>query len=401
LGGAGERVSDKEYLGVAMPPERFHGLLADRLVEQWLLDGKPKTIVRLPPAARGSSDPVTPLVAERFRAAGARVLDATGTGRDKQAAFLAALEAERDRDCAGSQYDVVLGIMRVMEGTDWPHCSSVYCVGMPGSLETVIQLLGRALRKKPENYPTEHRDRARIVFFVPGAGSLEAMSLQHSRHALLTACFLANNEIGQSLLTSRAIRAGFARTLSRQDQGEVDDLASAVSGLGREQEALATYYLMLASDSEQPGAVVDRAWELVQRSGEELTRDDLAVTFVQLQAGRDDETGARVRERLEQVAGERARQFRSASLPGIADLVLDEARSEIFRQLEQEFRAETLDTSETLGCVGRQLHTLTGGKMRELADRLLNTMKPPFTEEQIFQWVVEYRDRQLASRGTA
>ena len=35
----------------------------------------------------------------------------------------------------------MIGIQRVLEGTDWP----VYCVSMPGSLNTVVQSLGRAL----------------------------------------------------------------------------------------------------------------------------------------------------------------------------------------------------------------------------------------------------------------
>jgi len=53
--------------------------------------------------------------------------------------FLTALGAEKTRSHAESQYDVVVGIQRVMEGTDWPVCAAVYCVGMPGSLNTVVQ----------------------------------------------------------------------------------------------------------------------------------------------------------------------------------------------------------------------------------------------------------------------
>ena len=49
---------------------------------------------------------------------------------------------------AASAFDVMVGIQRVLEGTDWPVCSAVYCVGMPGSLNTVVQFLGRAMRPK-------------------------------------------------------------------------------------------------------------------------------------------------------------------------------------------------------------------------------------------------------------
>jgi len=75
----------------------------------------------------------------------------------------------------------------------------VYCVGMPGSLNTVVQFLGRAMRLKADDYPALHRDRARLVFFVPcGGGTAPAdLSIDHSRHALLTCCFVADHEVGQ------------------------------------------------------------------------------------------------------------------------------------------------------------------------------------------------------------
>src|SRR5258708_35880000 len=93
----------------------------------------------------------------------------------------------------------MVGIQRVLEGTGWPVCSAVYCVGMPGSLNTVVQLLGRAMRPKGEDYPADQRDRARLVFFVPCAGgaALAGLSLDHSRHARLTGCCLADHEVCQ------------------------------------------------------------------------------------------------------------------------------------------------------------------------------------------------------------
>jgi superfamily II DNA or RNA helicase len=52
----------------------------------------------------------------------------------------------------------MVGIQRVLEGTDWPVCSAVYCVEMPGSLNTVFQFLGRAMRLKGEDYPAAQRE---------------------------------------------------------------------------------------------------------------------------------------------------------------------------------------------------------------------------------------------------
>src|SRR5437868_2147997 len=141
---------------------------------------------------------------------GARVLDATGTRAPDKQRFLTALEAEKNRTYAMSAFDVMLGIQRVLEGTDWSVCSAVYCVGMPGSLNTVVQFLGRAMRLKGEDYPAAHRDRARLVFFVPcgGGAALADLSLDHSRHALLTCCFLADHEVGQEWIVLREVRRG-------------------------------------------------------------------------------------------------------------------------------------------------------------------------------------------------
>jgi len=45
-------------------------------------------------------------------------------------------------------------------------CRALDCVGMPGSLNTVVQFLGRAMRLKGADYPADQRDRARLAFFV-------------------------------------------------------------------------------------------------------------------------------------------------------------------------------------------------------------------------------------------
>jgi len=41
-------------------------------------------------------------------------------------------------------------------------------VGMPGSLNTVVQFLGRAMRLKGEDYPADQRDRASLSRFQFG-----------------------------------------------------------------------------------------------------------------------------------------------------------------------------------------------------------------------------------------
>ena len=44
--------------------------------------------------------------------------------------------------------------------------------------------------------------------------------------------------------------------------------------------------------------------------------------------------------------------------------------AELLNQLREEFRDETLDDSLVLDLVGQQLHSLTGGKMAEMMERM-------------------------------
>ncbi len=110
----------------------------------------------------------------------------------------------------------MVGIQRVLEGTDWPVKSAVYCVGMPGSLNTVVRFLDRAMRLKADDNPAAQRDRARLVFFVPcGGAALADLSIDHSRHALLTCRFLADHEVGQEWIVLKEVRRGIEAALGK------------------------------------------------------------------------------------------------------------------------------------------------------------------------------------------
>ena len=217
LGQPGDAITAAQFTGEEAPPSSyFEGLIA-AICRRWSEDGQPKAIVRVPPMQGGRSGELVSRLMQAFASRGARVLDATGTGVADKQRFLTGLEAEKSRTHATSTFDVMIGIQRVLEGTDWPVCSAVYCVGMPGSLNTVVQFLGRAMRLKGEDYPVAQRDRARLVFFVPcgGGAALADLSLDHSRHALLTCCFLADHEVGQEWIVLREVRRGIEAALGK------------------------------------------------------------------------------------------------------------------------------------------------------------------------------------------
>ena len=204
LGQPGDAITAAQFTGEEAPPSSYFDGLIAAICRRWTEDGQPKAIVRMPPMQGGKSGALVSRLTQALSAQGARVLDATGTAAADKQRFLSALEAEKSRTYATSGFDVMIGIQRVLEGTDWPLCSAVYCVGMPGSLNTVVQFLGRAMRLKGDDYPAAQRDHARLVFFVPcgGGAALADLSLDHSRHALLTCCFLADHEVGQEWIAS-------------------------------------------------------------------------------------------------------------------------------------------------------------------------------------------------------
>jgi hypothetical protein len=215
LGQPGDTITAAQLTGEEAPPSSYFDGLIAAICHRWADDGKPKAIVRVPPMQGRRSGELVGRLSQAFAAQGARVLDATGTGAADKQRFLTALEAEKSRSHATSALDVLVGIQRVLEGTDWPVCSAVYCVGMPGSLNTVVQFLGRAMRQKGDDYPADQRDRARLVFFVPcgGGTALSELSIDHSRHALLTCCFLADHEVGQEWIVLREVRRGIEAAL--------------------------------------------------------------------------------------------------------------------------------------------------------------------------------------------
>ena len=387
LGRRGNRVSGGQFTGEEPPPDWDE--VVSGILRRWVEEGRPKAIVRVPPMRGGSSGLVGVLI-RALQSQGARVLDATGTGLEDKKRFLAALKAEKNRSHAESRFDVVVGIQRVMEGTDWPVCGAVYCVGMPGSLNTVVQLLGRAMRPKGEDYPEAHRDRARLVFFAPcgGGAALPELSIDHSRHALLTCCFLADHEVGQEWIVLREIRRGIEAALGSPAQNPAAAEAENDAAAPLDPEVAAEVELVLADAREQIirqgrtptlGDVVQHAMQ----ARKDLPESAFRQVAVEVLAGQGDADGAGA---CEAVRREVARRLRIRP-------EIKQAMEEAFAAVLGEFRDATLQKSAVLESVGRQVHGVTGGQMREFAQRLRDAAPRPLTEEQILVWVDAHHER--------
>jgi superfamily II DNA or RNA helicase len=390
LGQPGDAITAGQFTGEEAPPSSYFEGLVAAICRRWREDDKPKAIVRVPPMQGGRSATLVSRLMQALSAQGARVLDATGTSPADKQRFLTTLKAEQTRTHATSAFDVMVGIQRVLEGTDWPVCSAVYCVGMPGSLNTVVQLLGRAMRLKGEDYPVAQRDRARLVFFVPcgGGAALADLSINHSRHALLTCCFLADHEVGQEWIVLREVRRGIKDALGDRVENPATADVENEADEPLDPEVRAEVELAMAAAREQiissgGEPTVGEVVRLATKARPDLPEAALHRVAAEVLAAEATPTGAAVREAIGQEVARRLR----------IDPMVKKAMAEAFAVVLDEFRAVTLKDSAVLESVRRQVHGVTGGQMRQFAQRLRDAAPRPLTEKQILVWADAHHKR--------
>ncbi len=389
LGQPGDAITAGQFTGEEAPPDSYFAELIAALCRRWHDDGKPKTIIRVPPMQGGKSGELVSRLIEALAAQGARVLDATGTAAADKQRFLAGLEAEKNRTYATSSFDVMVGIQRVLEGTDWPVCSAVYCVGMPGSLNTVVQFLGRAMRLKGDDYPAEQRDRAKLVFFVPcgGGSALADLSIDHSRHALLTCCFLADHEVGQEWIVTQEVRRGIEATLgSRADKSAAAE-AENEANEALDPEIRAEVELAMADAREQiirngNEPTVGEVVQWTAKARPDLPEPAIQRVATEILAAVDNPAISAARQAIQREIAKRLR----------IDPKVKQAMTTAFAIVLEEFRDATLKDSVALESLGRQVHGVTGGQMREFAQRMRDSAPRPLTEQQILAWADTHKE---------
>jgi superfamily II DNA or RNA helicase len=399
---AGRDVIAAEFAGEEMPPGRVQDLLVAQMVAKWLADGRPRTIVRVPPLAGGSATLVRKLV-KGFRAAGAReVYDATGVSKERQRDFLQFLQEQRQAGYEATA-DVVIGIQRVVEGTDWPVCSNVYLIGLPGSLQAVVQALGRAMRKKGNDHPKAFRSKAKIVFFVLAnrGQTLARLPLEHSRRALFLAAFLADCRAGLEWAVDQDLQgvvAGLAdRLVSPGDRAGQDGQPDRITG----DSPLRQVPLQYRAAALQVAAQV---FDDARRERKQLTLDELKEVILRHQLvqeipeeDRFDVVPKVLTELLLQQDGRRrvrdSMRRHAARLWGAGAVPLPQLTDAVLRAVVEEFRKETITEARVLEALRTQLHQLTGGDMRAFTDRLTEAVHLPIGLADVHAAILEYHDR--------
>lgn len=279
---------------------------------------------------------------------------------------------------AASRYDVIIGIQRVTEGTNWPMCSAVFRIGLPKSLPFFRQLLGRAFRDKRgiHGYPEEWADRSLTVLFVAG---LREAGEAHSRHTLLTAVFLSSVSLSQE-------HWSLFRQLNRvmEDFPEVPGIeATRGGGVGTvlpnpDELVRARAYVLMANEALteglrrlHPDMEAEITFKMLQQGAKEIAKDEdlgpvggaaLRAAVLERLASQNDRASEELTRRLGEAA--------TRAPGGLSAKDLDRCIRETLR----EFREDTLRPVPGRARYVSQLHELSGDSMERYARRYADRM---------------------------
>ncbi len=274
--------------------------MCSHVVRQWEADGRPKGVAHIP-VIGGSDDEdseehyfhvrILDRLHELFTAAGARVYDAHRTTSEK---FNAMLDAEGAcTHYSESQYDMILALKRMDEGTDWPFCAAVYFINMPRAQWLIEQVFGRGTRDKRSiaGYPSEWVARIRIAFFM-ASNDPEGLVRKHDLETFISCCMLADHRVGQRITNMRQIKESLERALGHhrshsakgsqrapEDSNEVTRILEAVDQLTNQVPPPTRAIIegaVIATESTDVG----RLHSFLKESGHDVPEDHLRAHLI-------------------------------------------------------------------------------------------------------------------------
>lgn len=230
-----EAKSSSEYNGDTLA-QGDRDLAATEVGDLWIRDGKPKAVIIVPAK---DSDEWSSHLARTLTEKGARVYNAVGADKDP-GALTELLQQERSvSNYSDSVVDVILACRRFDEGTDWPLCSHVYNIQIPGAFLLILQRWGRAMRGKYhiKGFPAEHAGSAKITFLVPRVSDQVWTKFKslHKDHVFLLACFLHDFKVASEYQASSRWRpedVNRSRSGSRRKDALDQDLMAVLGSLG-------------------------------------------------------------------------------------------------------------------------------------------------------------------------
>jgi superfamily II DNA or RNA helicase len=378
IGVSAEDVNAEEFTGEEISNLEHRKIIIEALCEAYERDDKPKLIIRIPP---GKSEDFMKDLQDTFelRFLGIRILNGVGTDKKIQENFIKELKKEKDYN--DSKYDIVVGVQRVLEGTDWSICSHVYCVGIPGSLTTVTQLTGRALRLKKDDHP--YKNSAHTTFFVLGAkeNALKKLEIKHSRHALLSCIFMADYNVGKEWAVTKAISDGIKSGLANKSitQEQYDKFENDIRKSASPEDKLDVEIIILRAQEEAKEKNVEYTpsyvFNYVKNNNICIDNDLLNKSLSEHLSKIPGSTGDNVCSKVRRIAKQ------NITLSPKVDKTL----RKIYEEIVNEFRDETLDESKSLIGLVNQVHAITGGNIKDFCQRLIGN-NIVYTIDQVKEW---------------
>lgn len=368
-------IFSKEYAEGSDSKSRAKNI-ADAMRIKWEEIGRPPLMIKLPAADPGRAGDKTILnqFIEAFTAKDnerhINIVDATGIEAKEE--FQRIL---KDEDCEYSEranpIDVIIGVSRISEGTDWRHCSAVFTYGLTRSASGIVQLNGRAMREKKKESGHPFCDDVFIYNFVDvGEGK---HVLAEENHSQIQMILCAQNEYGSSISypALSAFSRGCRRAVDKVDMSSVDDMEDIeISNLSGSEnpaemtEASQNARTCLAVAQEDGDCLnidgslnIEKLIEYAVNMGGE--REEVENIIRQVLVAQDDG----FIERLEDFAEE----FQERKMRPDAKII-DPNLREILKELMPDFCERTLVKHKGLEGLFSQFHILSGKGPREFAD---------------------------------
>jgi len=192
-------VSVKAHQGTD-PIEGDRKKTAREIARLWDKDGRPKSVIILPPRSQALAEAVT-VELKKLKAKAYDLYSDEVHKEEVRQKFYEQLESERKIEkYTDSVVDVFVTCKLFDEGTDWKLCSNVYMVGISSSFGQILQRWGRAMRLKSlDDYPEQFKNMARITFLVPNVTDdlWAKFSSHHKDYVHLLAAFLQDADTAQ------------------------------------------------------------------------------------------------------------------------------------------------------------------------------------------------------------
>lgn len=375
------RITAKQFAGEAPPSDFTSRSVAETMLamveaEAARKDGqKPKAMIRMPIVPGGSQKAIKDIV-EVFESAGYRVYNATGEGTKRQHAFESLLAAERKLSYTESEVDIIVGIKRVEEGTDWVHCSHMFVYGLPRSATLVQQLLGRATRKKSLGHPWKDETSMRFFVETNEDETFDLLSKRHSEDVLAMAALLGDVESPARWMLENEILRAIENEL--QDERLRLDMQVTLDNKEFDLQAYAKILLATSAITQQAPVTVSQVekaiTDLLPATKEEASGVLQETLAALIYDGAKPEKKKDIEDRIHKMV---QRGF-AKGFPVSAVL------KSIPAALLAEFREETLLPGRLLLTFEEQVHSMTGVGMQKWAARILN--RTPLTLEWIQVW---------------